>query len=67
MQQLIFRQGTMGKTRAEARPVVHGGEAAERLLAAFGAENHQSEFDWEMAYGEGFDVLHFTASTPASA
>ena len=62
-QQLIFGQGATGKTRAEARPVVHGGEAAERLLVAFGVENHQSEFDWEMAYGEGFDVLHFTTST----
>ena len=62
-QQLIFGQGATGKTRAEARPVVHGGEAAERLLAAFGAENHQSEFDWEKAYGEGFDVLHFSTGT----
>ena len=67
VQQLIFGQGATGKTRAEARPVVHGGEEAERLLAAFGAENHQSEFDWEKAYGEGFDVLHFTTSTPVSA
>jgi 2-oxoglutarate-Fe(II)-dependent oxygenase superfamily protein len=66
-QQFIFGQGATGKTRAEARPVVHGGEAAERLLAAFGAENHQSEFDWERAYGEGFDVLHFTTNTPVSA
>ncbi|KAI0280333.1 hypothetical protein BC826DRAFT_1094354 [Russula brevipes] len=32
-------------TRAEARPVVHGGEEPKRLLGAFGAENHQSEFD----------------------
>ncbi|KAH9974283.1 hypothetical protein BGW80DRAFT_1436861 [Lactifluus volemus] len=60
-QQSIFGQGATGKTRTEARPVVYGGEQAERLLAAFGAENHQSEFDWEKAYGKGFDVLHFTA------
>jgi hypothetical protein len=65
-QQLIFGQGATGKTRAEARPVVRGGEEAERLLAAFGAENHESEFDWEKVYGEGFDVLHFAATTPAS-
>jgi 2OG-Fe(II) oxygenase superfamily len=64
VQQLIFGQGATGKSRAEARPVVHGGEDAERLLAAFGAENHQSDFDWEKAYGEGFDVLHFTTGTP---
>lgn len=67
LQQHIFGQGATGKTRAEARPVVHGGEEAERLLAAFGAENHQSDFDWEEAYGEGSDVLHFTTSTPISA
>lgn len=58
--QHIYGQGATGKTRAEARPVVLGGGAqAARLLAAFGAENHQSEFDWDGAYGEGFDVLHF--------
>ena len=64
-QQFIFGRGATGKTRAEARPVVRGGEEAERLLAAFGAENHQSEFDWEREYGKGFDVLHFTAGTAA--
>ena len=61
-QQFIFGQGATGKTRAEARPVVRGGEEAERLLAAFGAENHQSDFDWEKEYGKGFDVLHFAAA-----
>ncbi|OSC99632.1 hypothetical protein PYCCODRAFT_1372773 [Trametes coccinea BRFM310] len=57
----IYGQGAKAKTRAEARPVVRGGEDAERLLAAFGAENHQSDFDWDANYGEGFDVLHFRA------
>ena len=66
-QQLIFGQGATGKTRAEARPVVRGGEAAEWLLAAFGAENHQSDFDWEKEYGKGFDVLHFAAGAAATA
>jgi hypothetical protein len=45
VQQDIFGQGATGKTRSEARPVAHGGEEAERLLAAFGAVNHHSEFD----------------------
>ena len=40
----FFGQSTTGKTRAEAWHVVHGGEEAERLLAAFGVENHQSVF-----------------------
>jgi len=65
--QFIFGQGATGKTRAEARPVVRGGEAAEWLLAAFGAENHQSDFDWEKEYGKGFDVLHFAAGAAATA
>jgi alkylated DNA repair dioxygenase AlkB len=60
--QRIYGQGATHKTRAEAQPVVLGGAEAERLLAAFGAENHQSEFDWDEAYGEGFDVLHFAAA-----
>jgi len=60
--QRIYGQGATGKTRAEARPVVQGGAQAERLLAAFGAENHQSVFDWDGAYGEGFDVLHFAVA-----
>ncbi|KAI8977753.1 hypothetical protein BD414DRAFT_445762 [Trametes punicea] len=55
----IFGQGAKGKTRQDARPVVRGGEEAERLLAAFGAENHQSDFDWDANYGQGSDVLHF--------
>jgi len=55
----IYGQGAQGKTKEEARPVVHGGEEAERLLAAFGKENHESTFDWDSEYVEGFDVLNF--------
>ncbi len=57
---LIYGQGAKGKTRQDARPVVRGGPEAERLIVAFGAENHQSDFDWDANYGEGSDVLHFT-------
>ncbi|KAI0919596.1 hypothetical protein AcV5_001621 [Taiwanofungus camphoratus] len=56
----IFGQGASGKTREEARPVVRGGPEAERLIVAFGNENHQSGFSGEVNYGQGFDVLHFT-------
>ncbi|KAI0631388.1 hypothetical protein C8Q77DRAFT_131704 [Trametes polyzona] len=63
----IWGQGAKGKTREDARPVVRGGEEAERLLAAFGAENHQSEFDWDAHYGEGFDVLHFRPTSDGDA
>ncbi|KAL1725392.1 hypothetical protein EV714DRAFT_287929 [Schizophyllum commune] len=57
----IFGQGATGKTRERARPVIFAGEEAEELLAAFGKENHESDFDWEASYGKGFDVLHFAA------
>ncbi|KAL1757031.1 hypothetical protein FB107DRAFT_210245 [Schizophyllum commune] len=61
----IFGQGATGKTREQARPVVmadtKGSKEAEELLAAFGKENHESDFDWEASYGKGFDVLHFAA------
>ena len=57
----IYGQGAKGKTKEDARPVVNGGPEAEKLLAAFGQENQHSDFDWQAGYGEGFDVLHFTA------
>ncbi|EIM84764.1 uncharacterized protein STEHIDRAFT_158479 [Stereum hirsutum FP-91666 SS1] len=56
----IYGQGAKGKSKEEARPVMNGGEEAEKLIAAFGRENRESSFVWEDGYGEGFDVLHFT-------
>ncbi|THH14283.1 hypothetical protein EW146_g6026 [Bondarzewia mesenterica] len=56
----IYGQGAKGKTKEDARLVVNGGEEAEKLLAAFGKENHESAFVWDDGYGEGFDVLHFS-------
>ncbi|EMD31187.1 hypothetical protein CERSUDRAFT_120047 [Gelatoporia subvermispora B] len=55
----IYGQGGRSKTPNDARPVVLGGPEAEKLIIAFGNENHQSEFDWDANYGEGYDVLHF--------
>ncbi|GBE86052.1 hypothetical protein SCP_0805760 [Sparassis crispa] len=55
----IYGQGAKAKTREEAREVIRGGEEAEKLIEAFGKENHSTEFDWEGTYGEGSDVLHF--------
>ncbi len=56
---MIYGQGAVGKTRAEARPVVNGGQMVRRLIGAFGEENRDSQFDWDQVYGGGFDVLHF--------
>lgn len=56
----IYGQGAKGKTQEAARPVILGGKESEKLIIAFGNENHQSDFDWDANYGEGSDVLHFT-------
>uniref|UniRef100_A0A0W0EVE0 Fe2OG dioxygenase domain-containing protein n=1 Tax=Moniliophthora roreri TaxID=221103 RepID=A0A0W0EVE0_MONRR len=56
----IFGQGATGKTKDDARDVIRGGEEGERLIQAFGRENHDREFNWDEWYGKGFDVLHFT-------
>lgn len=60
-QRRIYGQGAKGKTKEDARPVVNGGPEAQKLLDAFGLENQCSDFDWQVGYGEGFDVLHFLA------
>ena len=57
---LIWGQGAKGKTKEQAGPVVYDKRQIGRIIRAFGDENQQSEFDWENAYGAGFDVLHFT-------
>ncbi|KAK7754999.1 hypothetical protein SLS62_003083 [Diatrype stigma] len=62
---LIWGQGATAKTRALARPVTNGATpAAVAMLRAFGRENQlaAADFDWDAAYGAGFDVLHISAS-----
>ncbi|KAE9375566.1 hypothetical protein N431DRAFT_480847 [Stipitochalara longipes BDJ] len=62
-QQKIWGQGAVAKTMEEARTVINGKtEEAERMVFAFGTENHSSEFDWKATYGAGFDVLHMSSS-----
>ena len=55
----IWGQGATGKTREEAKPVVNGEKEAVPLIEAFGHEKRNSTFDWDAAYGDGYDVLHF--------
>lgn len=62
-QQKIWGQGAVAKNKEDARTVVNGKtEEAERMVYAFGTENHSSDFDWKATYGEGFDVLHMSSS-----
>ncbi|KAF2674140.1 hypothetical protein BT63DRAFT_430755 [Microthyrium microscopicum] len=59
----IWGQGARAKSKEDAHAVVAGDDSeTERMIYAFGRENHQDEeWDWEEEYGKGFDVLHFRA------
>jgi len=55
----IWGQGAVAKEKKDARTIINGGTPqVEKMLRAFGKENHSSDFDWQEAYGQGFDVLH---------
>ena len=57
---VIWGQGAVAKHPDQARPVIHGDAAkTERLIHAFGLENHDPDFDWDATYGGGFDVVNF--------
>lgn len=57
----IWGQGAKSKSKNMPGEVVSGDKGeADKMIAAFGKENHQWEFDWKGVYGDGFDVLHFT-------
>ena len=62
----IWGQGATSKSKEAAKPVLEDDpEEVERMVFAFGKENHQGEeFDWEGVYGAGFDVLHFMNRLP---
>ena len=55
---LIWGQGARSKSKDVAGQVIGGGTPeAEKMVAAFGRENQESEFDWDTVYGDGFDAL----------
>jgi hypothetical protein len=60
---VIWGQGATAKERQMAQKILSGVEAeraGEAMIRAFGQENHRSrDFDWEMYYGKGFDVVNF--------
>jgi nicotinamidase-related amidase/alkylated DNA repair dioxygenase AlkB len=57
----IWGQGAKNKSQDQAASVIDGDKnESEQVIIAFGKENHEDEtFDWDQAYGGGFDVLHF--------
>ncbi|KAI1761957.1 hypothetical protein GGR53DRAFT_503593 [Hypoxylon sp. FL1150] len=59
---LIWGQGATAKTREEASQVIIGEPSLYKSMALkFGIENNTSNFNWDEAYGEGFDVLHMSS------
>jgi nicotinamidase-related amidase/alkylated DNA repair dioxygenase AlkB len=62
----IWGQGAKSKMKEHAGPVVNGDDKeTERMVFAFGTENHSTRFDWDAEYGEGFDVVNFFVSKVA--
>ncbi|EFR03564.1 isochorismatase family protein [Nannizzia gypsea CBS 118893] len=60
----IWGQGAVSKEKERAGKVVHGvSSETERMIRAFGQENHQSNFDWDINYGRGFDVVNFVTTS----
>jgi nicotinamidase-related amidase/glutathione S-transferase/alkylated DNA repair dioxygenase AlkB len=63
--QHIWGQGARSKEKTSAGRVVNGDTyEAEQMIKAFGTENQQSEFDWLVEYGSGFDVLNIINANP---
>ncbi|KAM5447314.1 hypothetical protein MaudCBS49596_006078 [Microsporum audouinii] len=62
----IWGQGALSKEKRNAGKIVHGESSeTERMIRAFGQENHQSDFDWDENYGRGFDVVNFVTTSTA--
>ncbi|XXH03273.1 hypothetical protein Hte_009671 [Hypoxylon texense] len=60
---VIWGQGATAKTREEAREVVNGDPSQSKgMVQKFSQENNASDFDWNEAYGKGFDVLHINSA-----
>ncbi|KAL8848074.1 MAG: hypothetical protein Q9221_006875 [Calogaya cf. arnoldii] len=55
----IWGQGARQKSQSSAGWVKAGDDAEmEAMVRAFGKENHQSDFNWQAEYGQGFDVIN---------
>ena len=67
---LIWGQGAKSKLVDAPNKITDDAGEVERLIKAFGEENHQaSDFDWKKTYGGGFDIVNFvpTESTPKAS
>jgi glutathione S-transferase len=63
----IWGQGARSKIKEKAGRVIHGDPTeTDRMIHAFGKENHQTDFNWDEYYGQGFDVVNFVTTMPAT-
>jgi nicotinamidase-related amidase/alkylated DNA repair dioxygenase AlkB len=62
----IWGQGAVSKMKQFAGDVVHGETPeTEQMIRGFGKENHETAFDWDAEYGNGFDIVNFVVSRSA--
>lgn len=62
----IWGQGAVSKDKVNAGKIIHGESTeTERMIRAFGQENHRTDFDWNEHYGRGFDVVNFVTTSTA--
>ena len=55
----IWGSGAKSKLRDKANKIpFRDGPQMEAMINAFGKENHDTDFDWEAEYGDGFDVVN---------
>ncbi|KAL6712747.1 hypothetical protein ACLMJK_009685 [Lecanora helva] len=57
-EQYIWGAGAKGKPRHEAGRISKDDTEMEAMIDAFGKENHDADFDWDVEYGRGFDVVN---------
>ncbi|KAL9123666.1 MAG: hypothetical protein Q9217_006924 [Psora testacea] len=57
--QTIWGTGARNKRKSEAARILNEDSAQmNAMVVAFGKENHQADFDWDLEYGAGFDVVN---------
>ncbi|KAL9104833.1 MAG: hypothetical protein Q9163_000281 [Psora crenata] len=59
--QTIWGSGARNKRKSQAGRISKDDSTQmDAMVIAFGKENHEADFDWELEYGTGFDVVDLT-------
>ena len=60
----IWGQGARSKSRETAGTIsTNNTKEMDLMIQAFGKENRQVDFDWDVEYGAGFDVVNLVSNT----